>query len=144
MVVAAAAISGQFVGGDWYHGMHQPAWNPSAWFMGISWGVMYALMAVSAWIVWENRRGPVTVALGWWLFQLLLGVGWSYVFFGLHRIGWSMGVMALWVISALVVVYAFRFVKTQASALMLPVIAWLVFSWVLNFVQWHLNGGRSG
>jgi hypothetical protein len=27
---------------------------------------------------------------------------------------------------------------------MIPLAAWLVFVWVLNFYQWHLNGGGLG
>jgi hypothetical protein len=26
----------------------------------------------------------------------------------------------------------------------MPVAAWLIFFWVLNFVQWQLNGGGIG
>lgn len=143
IVMVASAISGQFVGDDWYQAMHQPWWNPSAEVMGVVWALLYVLMAVSAWVVWESRRRQALNVLAWWGFQLLFAIGWSYLYFGIHRIGWALGLMTLWVISALVVVNAFRFVKTQASVLMIPVAAWLLFSWFLNFVQWRLNGGMS-
>ena len=144
MVIVASILSGQFVGGSWYQAMSQPIWNPSAEVMGLAWALLYVLSALAAWLVWENRHGPAAIALGWWVFQLLLGVGWSFVYFGLQRIGWALGLMTLWVLAALVVVNAFRFIKTQASVLMAPVAAWLLFFWALNFVQWHLNGGGSG
>jgi benzodiazapine receptor len=144
MVVVAAALSGRFVGGEWYLNMHQPSWNPSAMVMASVWAVVYVLMAVSAWLVWDNRRDQAFIALAWWLFQLLLGIGWSWAYFGQQRVGWALALMTLWVLAVLIVVNAFRFVKTQASVLMAPVAGWLLFSWLLNFVQWHLNGGGSG
>lgn len=144
IVLAVVFISSQFVGGQWYQSMNQPAWNPPAIVMAIAWAVLYVLMAVSAWLVWENRRGPVLAALSWWALQLVLGVVWSWFYFGLERIGWAMAVMSLWVIAALIVVNVFRSEKTLASVLMLPLVAWLVFSWMLNFTQWSLNGGGIG
>lgn len=144
MVLVAVVISGQFVGGQWYQSMHQPGWNPPAMMLAMGWAVSYVLMAVSAWIVWENRRGPAMVSMACWFSQLLFCIAWSWFYFGLERIGWSLGVMSLWVIAALIAIIAFRLVKPSASILMLPVVAWLVFSWMLNFTQWQLNGGGIG
>jgi len=36
---------------------------------------------------------------------------------------------------------SFRSIRVEASNLMLPVTAWLLFALVLNFTQWQLNGG---
>ena len=144
LVVAAAAIGGQFIGGEWYQAMNQPEWNPSAMVMALVWAVLYVLMAVSAWMVWESKRGLAQTALAWWGLQLLLSVVWSWLFFGLHRIGWSLGVMGLWVLIVLITIKAFRPIRLEASSLMMPVGAWLMFALVLNFVQWRLNGGGLG
>lgn len=144
LVVVTAAVAGQFVGGNWYQGMNQPSWNPSAMVMASAWAVVYVLMAVSAWMVWDTMRGLAMTALAWWGAQLLLNICWSWTYFGLERIGWSLGVMALWVVAALVTVRMFRPIKLEASSLMMPVAGWLIFFWLLNFVQWHLNGGGLG
>lgn len=145
LVVVTAALGGQFVGDDWYHQvMQQPAWNPSAMVMASVWAVLYVLMAVSAWMVWDTMRGLARVALGWWGLQLLLSICWSWMFFGLHRPGWALAVMSLWLLASLVVVKSFRSIKLEASSLMMPVAGWLVFSWVLNLAQWQLNGGGLG
>jgi tryptophan-rich sensory protein len=66
------------------------------------------------------------------------------MFFGLHRPGFSLVVMGLWLLVVLIVVRAFRSIKLEASSLMMPVAGWLLFAWVLNFVQWRLNGGGIG
>lgn len=144
MVVVAVAIGGQFTGGDWYQGMNQPSWNPPAMVMALVWAVLYVLMAVSAWMVWEAQRGLAIIPLGLWGLQLLLGIGWSWMYFGLHRPGWALGMMTLWLLVVLLVVKVFRPIRIEASSLMMPVAAWMMFSWVLSLVQWRLNGGGLG
>jgi len=81
-VVIAAAVGGQFAGGEWYQAMNQPSWNPSAVVMASVWAVLYVLMAVSAWMVWDTMRGLARVALAWWGLQLLLSIVWSWMYFG--------------------------------------------------------------
>ena len=144
LVIVAAAAGGQFVGGDWYQYMNKPAWNPSATVMASAWAVLYVLMAVSAWMVWDAMRGLARVALGWWGLQLLLSITWSWVFFGLHRVGWALAVVSLWIPVVLILIRTFRPIKQEASTLMMPLAAWLLFVWVLNFFQWRLNGGGLG
>lgn len=144
LVIVAAAVSGQFAGGEWYHFMIKPSWNPSAMVMASVWAVLYVLMAVSAWMVWDAMRGLARVALAWWGLQLLLGITWSWMFFGLTRIGWALAVVSLWIAVVLIVIKTFRPIKQEASTLMMPLAAWLLFTWALNLIQWHLNGGGLG
>ena len=144
LAIVAAAVGGLFVGGDWYLAMSKPSWNPSAMVMASVWAVLYVLMAVSAWMVWDTMRGLARVALGWWGVQLLLSIAWSWMFFGLHRIGWALAVISLWLLVVVIVIRTFRPVRLEASTLMMPQAAWLIFMAVLNFYQWHLNGGGLG
>lgn len=141
LAVAAAVAGGQFVGGEWYQSMQQPAWNPPAPLMAVLWAVYYVLMAVSAWMVWEAMRGLATAALGGWLLQLVIGIAWSWAYFGQERPGWSLGIMGLWLALGFVLLLRFRAIRPETGRLMLPVVAWLAFSWLLNLVQWLMNGG---
>jgi len=95
-------------------------------------------------MIWDAMRSLARVALGWWGLQLLLGICWSWMYFGLHRVGWALAAMGLWLVAVLIVIRTFRAIKPEASSLMMPVAAWLLFAWVLNFVQWQLNGGGIG
>lgn len=144
LVVIAAAVSGQFVGGEWYQAMLKPPWSPSAMAMASAWAVLYVLMAVSAWMIWDAMRSLARVALGWWGLQLLLSICWSWLFFGLERVGWALGIVSLWIPVVVIVIRTFRPIKQEASTLMLPLAAWLIFLWVLNFFYWNMNGGGLG
>ena len=144
LVVIAAAVGGQFVGGDWYQGMSQPVWNPPAIVMASVWAVLYVLMAVSAWMVWDTVRGLARVPLAWWGLQLLLGICWSWMYFGLGRIGWTMALMTVWILAVFMVIISFRSIRKDAAGLMIPLLLWLLFIEVLNIVQWLINGGGIG
>ena len=144
LVMVAAAVAGQFVGGDWYHGLSKPSWTPSAIVMAPVWAVLYVLMAVAAWLVWETIRGAASLALACWGLQLLHGIAWSWVFFGVHRLGWALAVVSLWIIVVLIVIRLFRSIRSEAASLMIPLVAWLVFLWGWCFSLWYLNGGGLG
>jgi len=144
VVIIAAAVAGQFTGGDWYHTLLKPSWTPSAMFMASVWAVLYIFMAIAAWLVWDARRALASLALGAWVLQLLLAVAWSWMFFGMHRLGWSLVVISLWFLMVLITIRVFRAIRTEAASLMMPLAAWLVYLWVLCFYQWQLNGGGLG
>jgi benzodiazapine receptor len=141
IVVLAVAVSTSFPGGEWYQAMSHPWWNPSAIVMASVWAVLYVLMAVSAWLVWDTLRSLIHVAFAWWTLQLVTGVAWPWLFFGMHRIGWAIAVMGFWLLLVLITAKSFRSIRPAASSLMLPLAIWLLFTLVLNFIQWRLNDG---
>jgi translocator protein len=136
----AAAMGGIFLPGEWYAGLHKPAWNPPNWIFGPVWTLLYIMMAVAAWLVW--RRGGFTVqrkALSLFLTQLLLNLLWSPLFFGLHRPGLAfVDLLLLWLALA-ATVRAFWRARPSASFLLLPYLAWLTFAGSLNLAICRLN-----
>ena len=78
----------------WYAGIVKPAFNPPAWVFGPVWTTLFALMGVSAWLVWssyakatEDEKKEIKVALTLFGIQLILNTLWSIIFFGLHSPG---------------------------------------------------------
>jgi len=137
----AAAVGSMFMPGAWYASLNKPSWNPPSWLFGPVWTVLYAAMAVAAWLVW--RRGGLARqrgALGLFLLQLALNAAWSPVFFGMQRMGLALVVMMLlWAAIAATMVAFFR-VSRGAGWLLVPYLAWVSFAAVLNFTLWRLNG----
>src|SRR5690349_11789727 len=71
--------------GAFYGQLVQPAWSPPSSVFGPVWTVLYALMAIAAWLVW--RRGGASAnrtALALFLLQLALNALWSWIFFAWH------------------------------------------------------------
>ena len=71
----------------WFPTLHKPSWNPPAWVFGPVWTILYAAMALAAWLVWKQReRGAkVRPALAIYFGQLALNAVRSFLFFGLRR-----------------------------------------------------------
>jgi translocator protein len=137
---AAAAMGGFFLPGGWYAGLRKPLWNPPNWIFGPVWTVLYATMAVAAWLVW--KRGGFAgqrFALSLFLMQLLLNALWSPLFFGLRNPGLAfVDIVLLW-LAVLATVVAFWKTRPLTGALLVPYLAWVSFASVLNFAIWRLN-----
>lgn len=148
----AAALGGYFTAESvrtWYKTIRKPTWNPPDWLFGPVWTTLYALMAVSAWLVQREARANSAatrsgaLALGAWVHQLALNVTWSWVFFGQRQIGRGLGVLlALWFAIVETIWLEWR-VSKKAALLLTPYLAWTTFAGVLNLRLWQLNRGRD-
>jgi len=138
LAFAAAAVGAQFTPGAWYESLDKPPWNPPNWVFAPVWSVLYAMMAVAAWLVWRRLQ-----ALGWpiilWLAQLALNSMWSWLFFGLQRPG--LAALEIVVLLAAIIATVFAFFRTHrpAGLLLVPYAAWVSFAAVLNVSIWRLN-----
>jgi len=140
---AAAGIGARITShsvNDWYQNLRKPEWTPPDWVFGPVWTMLYALMAVAAWMVWR-RAGWAAAKFSLTLFgiQLLLNVGWSLCFFGFKSPGLAGGeIVVLWLaISATIA--AFWHHSPPGSLLLAPYLTWTSFAAVLNFAIWRLN-----
>ncbi len=134
----------------WYAALAKPSFNPPNNIFGPVWTLLYALMAVAAWLVWKLPDVPLIrgsvgvfsirrVALFWFGIQLVLNFLWSFVFFGHHRIGLSVVEIAfLWIAVAGTMLLFFRLSRV-AGWLFIPYLAWVSFAGVLNLAIWRLN-----
>ncbi|HEX3469667.1 MAG TPA: TspO/MBR family protein [Silvibacterium sp.] len=140
---AVAAVSSIFVTGGiptWYTGLVKPPLTPPNQAFGPVWTVLYALMAIAAWIVWKTR--PSTCrrrGLRLFCVQLALNLLWTWIFFARHQIGTALAnIVVLWV-AILLTILTFKKMSTTAAWLLVPYLAWVTFSGYLNFAIWRLN-----
>jgi tryptophan-rich sensory protein len=140
---AVAGISGSWTASEipgWYRTLIRPSIAPPNWIFGPVWTLLYVLMAVAAWQVWEAAPSQLrTVGLALFLVQLGLNFGWSVIFFRFHAIGAALAeVIVLWVaIGATTLV--FSRVAPSAAWMMAPYFAWVSFAAILNASFWRLN-----
>ena len=123
-----------------YQRLQQPAWAPPSWVFGPVWTLLYALMAIAAWLVW--RSGPwsrTRPALTAYAVQLVLNAAWTPLFFGLGWRGIAFAELSvLWLVLIGTVVLFFRR-SAVAGWLLVPYLAWTSFALCLNFAVWQLN-----
>lgn len=133
---AAAAVDAP----TFYTELVRPAWAPPASIFGPVWSVLYALMAVSAWLVWRARGlAPARAALVLFIIQLAANALWSWLFFA-----WRLGALAfaevllLWGLIVATIVLFWR-VRPLAAVLLLPYLVWVTFASALTFAIWRMN-----
>ena len=117
----------------------KPSWTPPAWVFGPVWSVLYALMAIAAWLVWrwggENSRR----ALIWFAVQLAGNVLWSIIFFGARLPGLAFAdIVALW-LAIIITARKFWTVSKPAAALLGLYSLWVSFAALLNYAIWQMN-----
>ena len=122
----------------WYASADKAPWSPPNWLFGPVWTVLYAAMAVAAWLVWRSHspnRRPALVVYG---IQLALNLAWTPVFFGLYP---AWGSAALWLALGIIIALALAVAATvllfgplrrTAGVLMLPYLSWVIFAASLN------------
>lgn len=125
----------------WYASLDKPYFNPPNWIFGPVWTILYFLMAVSLFIVWDkainNKKKDKAIKL--FVFQLTLNLLWSLVFFGLHELFLSFIVIVLLWLSILGTIKLFSKISDLASYLLVPYVLWVTFALVLNFAILILN-----
>lgn len=142
LTFAAAGFGAQFGPGPWYEALRKPAWNPPGWVFPPVWTVLYAMMAVAAWLVWRGARpGAARTPLALWTVQLLLNAAWSWLFFGRQRPDLAFADIVLLWLAIVATLAAFARVSRAAAALLAPYLAWVTFAAVLNAAIWRLNPG---
>lgn len=144
-LVAAAAAIGARASVDaptFYAELARPAWAPPAWLFAPVWTVLYAAMAVAAWLVWRERGlAAARVALLLFAAQLAANALWSWLFFA-----WREGALALAeivLLAALIAATMAAFARRSkiAAALLAPYLIWVAFATALTFALWRGNPG---
>jgi tryptophan-rich sensory protein len=126
---------------DWYPTLVKPSFNPPSWVFGPVWTLLYLMMGIAAFLVWQKGedRDPVKIALVLFGLQLVLNGLWSVLFFGMQRPGVAFAeILLLWLAIAATMVSFWRLVPS-AGLLMAPYLAWVSFAAVLNGSIWMLN-----
>ena len=125
----------------WYATLNKPTFNPPNFIFAPVWTILYFLMGVSAFLVFEKgfTKKEVRFALLVFALQLILNVLWSFVFFGLKSPSLAfLEIIILWV-SILATILAFYKISKPASFLLLPYLLWTTFAAFLNFAILRLN-----
>jgi len=125
----------------WYAGLAKPPFNPPGWVFAPVWTILYALMGLAAYLVFEKgpRKNEVRKALAVFAGQLLLNLLWSIVFFGAHQIfGAAIVIVFLWGM-ILASIWLFSKISRAAAYLLVPYILWVSFAAVLNISLYVLN-----
>ena len=131
-----AALAGNF---GLYEAVSQPPLSPPPSVFPIVWTILYVLMGIASYLVFETRSESGKKALTLYAFYLVLNFLWPLVFFGKGAF-----LAALFLIAAQIILLAgmlppYYEANKTAALLILPVLIWSIFALYLNAGVLYLN-----
>ena len=122
-----------------YGDLVKPPLSPPAWVFPVAWSILYVLMGIAAYLVWQATATERSEVLRLYLIQLIVNVLWPLFFF---RLEWRLfAFFWLLLLGALVslVMIGFRALSKPAFTLLVPYAVWLAFAGYLNLGTYFLN-----
>lgn len=135
----SALFSGDY--SSFYTDIKPPPLLPPAWVFPVVWAVLYALMGISAYMIWQtdDRKTGRSAALKLYYIQLAVNFSWSILFFRFRLLGIAAAVAIILLLLVGVMILAFRNVKKTAARLNIPYFIWLIFASYLAAAVYILN-----
>ena len=116
--------------GQWYAALSKPSFNPPNYIFGPVWSVIYLLIAVAGWRVWEAQGEVLGKFL--WGAQMALNFAWSPMFFTVHSIKGALIIIVAMLLSILAFI-VHQWSRDRLSAVLFtPYALWVSFATVLN------------
>ena len=118
----------------------QPPLSPPTWVFPVVWGILFALMGISAARVRLSAPSPEQKkSMNLFVAQLTVNFFWSLIFFNARAYGFAfLWLLLLWVL-VFAMILQFRRVDPLAAKLQIPYLIWLTFAAYLNLGVWYLN-----
>ncbi len=126
---------------SWYATLQKPSFSPPNWIFGPAWVMLYILMGISVYLVWQKIKENKTVKGSLWLFwiHLFFNATWSIIFFGLQNPGLALiNIVIIWLLIIALIIKFWKISK-WATYLLIPYLLWVSFASVLNYFIWYLN-----
>lgn len=123
-----------------YSDFKNPPYSPPAWVFPVAWGILYVLMSISLYLVWNNSiQNDKQLAYIFFGLQLFLNFIWSPIFFLTQNFILAFIVIIfMWIFSVCMAVSFYKISK-PAGILQIPYLMWLCFAAYLNYGVYKLN-----
>ena len=119
--------------GQEYSSFIKPPLSPPGWLFGVIWPVLYLLMGIAAYIIYQTQQTPERKrAINLYWVQLFVNFLWPIIFF---RFEWYwISVIVILLLDVLVLITIIRFYRINkiAGYLLIPYLLWLLFATYLN------------
>lgn len=140
LCLSVGYIAGMFTSTSvdtWYPTLVKPSFTPPDWVFGPVWTILYIMMGIALYRVWNSSHNKV--AITFFILQLALNFLWSFLFFGLKNpLLAFLEIVSLLVMIALTL-WHFYPISRAAAFLLIPYLLWVGFASVLNFHIYWLN-----
>jgi benzodiazapine receptor len=141
LITALVGVLGSLFSGNTgqiYTSFMKPPLSPPGWLFGIIWPVLYLVMGIAVYIIYQKPQTPErkkSTALYW--VQLFVNFLWPVVFFRFEWYWISVVVILLLDVLVLITTIWFYKIKKVAGYLMIPYLLWIIFATYLNIgIAW--------
>ena len=136
----SALLSGGF--SDFYEVYAKPPLLPPAWLFPVVWTILYAVMGLSAYLVYSAGTSASSEKSCLWIYwaQLAVNFSWSIVFFRFEALWLAFAVIVLLLILIVRMLLCFRKVSPLAAVINIPYLLWVLFATYLNLATAIING----
>lgn len=115
---------------EWYQHLVKPSFQPPPWIFAPVWTILYIMIGIVLGKIWHTKNR------GLFIFQLLLNLSWSPMFFRYHKIDLALlDTILLW---ANLVALMYQSNNT-IRLLLVPYLLWVSFAGILNYQIYVLN-----
>jgi translocator protein len=124
----------------WYKDLNRSPLSPPNYLFGIVWTILYAMIATSGFLIWQNQYFPrLRLIKILYAVQLILNFSWTPLFFSYQLVGTSLlCIILMSTLVACMIYLSYEKIRT-VSILMIPYLLWLLLATYLNFYIWQNN-----
>lgn len=122
-----------------YEGLTKPPLSPPAWLFPVVWTVLYILMGISAYMIYQSDDDFKYVALTIYGVQLIFNFFWSIIYFNIGNVLFAfVWLVMLWLLIVAMII-SFAQINKTAALLQIPYLIWVTFAGYLNLALYVLN-----
>ena len=119
--------------------MMKPPLSPPGWLFPVVWIILYVLMGVSSWLIYQSNKKEKEDALSLYGYQLIVNFLWPVFFFSFQWYFFSfLWLLFLWGL-VIKMIRSFYESSPLAAYMNIPYLIWLSFAAYLNLAVWLLN-----
>ena len=115
---------------EWYMNIRRSALTPPGAVFGIVWSILYVLIAIAGWLIWQEKTDQKIKFL--YALQLTLNIMWTPIFFYLQAAGLALTIIAVIIASVGYLIWLCRIQLMSVSLILSPYWFWLMFAFYLN------------
>lgn len=132
--LGAGLLSAFLTGGSMrqYADMYKPPLAPPGWVFPIVWTILYILMGIAVWRVFESQGADRRLAISLYGNQLLLNIVWPLLFFNLQIYFFAFAWLLLLWLMIYLTMRQFVMLDQKAGILLIPYLVWVTFAGYLN------------
>lgn len=128
----------------WMEKLYHPTFALPCWLGGLIWPVMYLLMTVAVWLIWQRRRNqinkqPYDQALVIFVTQFVVNILWGPLIVNTQNLNLALLYACTLFLLAIVNTISFWRVSKLAGLLLIPYILWTGYFLCIETAVWRYS-----